>query len=80
MALHDFPPWKTVFEQSRRWKRQVIFEKMNYDITKYSRAKIGRNEEPSACIVICKNNRKRGYDSAKKVKGRKRHIITDTQA
>ncbi len=24
---------------------------MNYEITKYSRRKIGRNEQPSACIV-----------------------------
>ncbi|WP_447933253.1 IS5 family transposase [Wolbachia endosymbiont of Dactylopius coccus] len=79
---NDFPSWKAVHEQFRRWKKQGVFEKMNYDITKYSRSKMGRNEEPSACIVICKNDRKRGtkgYDGAKKVKGRKRHIITDTQ-
>jgi putative transposase len=48
---HDFPPWKTVYEQFRRWKKQGIFEKMNHDITKYSRSKMGRNEEPSACIA-----------------------------
>ncbi|WP_265034511.1 MULTISPECIES: transposase [unclassified Wolbachia] len=72
-------PWKKVYEQFRRWKKQGIFEKMNYDITKYSRSKMGRNEEPSACIVICKNDRKRGvkgYDGGKKVKGRKRYIIS----
>ena len=76
-------PWKTVYEQFRRWKKQGIFEEVNYDITKYSRSKKGRNEEPSACIVIGKNDRKRGvkgYDGSKKVKGRKRHIVTDTQA
>ncbi len=44
-------PWKTVYEQFRRWKKQGVFEKMNYDITKYSRSKMGRNEEPSAYIV-----------------------------
>jgi len=48
---HDFPSWKAVHEQFRRWKKQGVFEKMNYDITKYSRSKMGRNEEPSACIV-----------------------------
>ncbi len=48
---NDFPLWKAVHEQFRRWKKQRIFEKMNYEITKYSRAKMGRNEEPSACIV-----------------------------
>uniref|UniRef100_A0A1B6C1D2 Insertion element IS402-like domain-containing protein n=1 Tax=Clastoptera arizonana TaxID=38151 RepID=A0A1B6C1D2_9HEMI len=48
---NDFPLWKTVYEQFRQWKKQRIFEKMNYDITKYSRSKMGRNEEPSASIV-----------------------------
>lgn len=48
---HDFPPWKRVHEQFRRWKRQGIFEKMNYEITKYNRRIIGRNEQPSASIV-----------------------------
>ncbi|WP_353273268.1 IS5 family transposase [Wolbachia endosymbiont (group A) of Nomada ferruginata] len=82
---HDFPPWKAVHEQFRRWKKQGIFEKMNYDITKYSRSKMGRNEEPSACIVdsqSVKTTEKGGSKvmmGAKKVKGRKRHIITDTQ-
>ncbi len=38
---NDFPLWKTVYEQFRRWKKQGIFEKMNYDITKYSRSKMG---------------------------------------
>ena len=38
-------------EQFRRWKKKRIFEKMNCEVTKYSRRKIGRNEEPSACIV-----------------------------
>ncbi|WP_044471352.1 IS5 family transposase, partial [Wolbachia endosymbiont of Drosophila suzukii] len=43
---NDFPLWKTVYEQFRQWKKQGIFEKMNYEITKYSRRKIGRNEQP----------------------------------
>ncbi|QMV46489.1 IS5 family transposase [Wolbachia pipientis] len=82
---HDFPPWKTVYEQFRRWKKQGIFEKMNYDVTKYSRSKMGRNEEASACIVdsqSVKTTEKGGLKvmmEGKKVKGRKRHIITDTQ-
>jgi putative transposase len=48
---HDLPKWKTIYEEFRRWKKQRIFKKMNYDITKYSRSKMGRNEEPSACIA-----------------------------
>ncbi|ONI56517.1 transposase, IS5 family, OrfA [Wolbachia pipientis wUni] len=40
---------------------------MNYEITKYSRRKIGRNEQPSACIVdtqpLSAESRKVGYSA-----------------
>lgn len=48
---HDFPPWKTVYEQFRRWKKQDIFRQLNYDLTKLNRRLNGRAEEPGACIV-----------------------------
>lgn len=48
---HDFPPWKTVYEQFRRWKKQGVFEKLNYDLTKASRIQMGKNLAPSASIV-----------------------------
>jgi putative transposase len=48
---HDFPPWKTVYEQFRRWTKQGIFESMSFALVKYSRMKLGRNGEPSAGIV-----------------------------
>ena len=48
---HDFPPWKTVYEQFRRWKKQGVFEKMNDAMVKTTRLHMGRNEHPSACIV-----------------------------
>jgi len=48
---HDFPPWTAVYKQFQRWKKQGIFEKINYDLTKYTRIKLGRKPSPSACIV-----------------------------
>lgn len=48
---HDFPPWKTVYEQFRRWRKQGIFERINCEVTKYNRIRIGRKAQPSACIV-----------------------------
>lgn len=48
---HDFPPWTAVYKQYQRWKRNDIFEKMNYNITKDTRINIGRNPEPTAAIV-----------------------------
>ncbi len=48
---HDFPPWKTVYEQLRRWKKQGIIARMNHELTKDIREKLGRNRNPSACII-----------------------------
>jgi len=48
---HDFPPWTAIYKQYQRWKDQGIFEKMNSDITKDIRLKMGRTASPSGCIV-----------------------------
>ena len=51
------------------------------------RVRLERNPKPSAAIVVDSQSikttsvggEKRGYDGAKKVKGRKRHLLVDTQ-
>ncbi|WP_341762366.1 IS5 family transposase [Candidatus Tisiphia endosymbiont of Melanophora roralis] len=82
---HDFPIWKTVYEQFRRWKKQGVFERMNHELIKDVRRKLGRNEYPSACIIdsqsvkTTEKGELKVMMEPKKIKGRKRHIITDTQ-
>lgn len=82
---HDLPPWPTVFHYFNTWSKQGIWKRINAKLRKLVRSKRGRNEDPSVGIVDSQTvkgvdiTEDSGYDAGKKTKGRKRHLITDTQ-
>jgi len=81
---HDFPPWKTVYHYFRVWRLNGTWEQINAALRTELRVAYGRKSELSAAIFDSHSVKTtetpgvRGYDAAKKVKGRKRHILVDT--
>jgi putative transposase len=84
---HDFAlPWQTVYWYFGKWTKQGVWQTLNDQLVMLRRIEKGGTPSPSFAVVDSQTVHNTqtaieevGYDGGKKIKGRKRLLVVDSQ-
>jgi putative transposase len=82
----DFPPWQTVCGYFAAWRDDGTLARLHAGLRALARTAAGRSAQPAAAVIGSQSVRaadtvpraSRGWDNARKVNGRNRHIAVGT--
>ena len=85
MLPREYPPWQRVYYHFRKWRLDGRLRQAHERLREAVREAQGRNPDPSGAVIdsqVVKGSGvggpERGYDGAKRLSGRKRHLLVDT--
>ena len=84
-AAPGYPPWQIVYCHFRKWRLDGRLRQAHERLRAAVRESEGRNPDPSGAVIDSQavkgsgvGGPERGYDGAKRLSGRKRHLLVDT--
>jgi putative transposase len=85
MLPREYPPWQTVYYHFGKWRRDGRLRQAHDRLRATVRESECRDRDPSGAVLDSQVVRttgvggpERGYDGAKRIAGRKRHLLVDT--
>jgi putative transposase len=84
MLPRDYPKWQSVYYYFRTWRDDGTWRRIHDTVRAEVRRQAGRHKHATAgcldsqSVKASAHRGVRGYDSGKKVTGRKRHLLVDT--
>ncbi|WP_184757727.1 IS5 family transposase [Streptosporangium album] len=84
LVPHDLAPWHAVYRWFRYWSALGVWDDIHDVLRDQVRQADGRDPAPTAAVLDSQSAKSAcggeqiGYDAGKRVRGRKRHLLVDT--